>query len=406
MIEEGEYIFVVLYAILVVVVCVAMIKVQSTETVTITTPEFKSFQQNFLLGYMIVVTGEVLSVASFYQVLSTLDLNLTEITDLFVAGVASSTVFGLIAEAIDIGSRRDKCIISAVLYAVATFSLFSGGHFEVLMLGRVVYGAASVLLHSAFDAYMVHEHTSRGFPDDWLLNTFGKVVHSMTGVAILSGFVGQTISSLFGVYGIVGLCVVMFASITVFISTFWNKDMINSRFMLSGFLQSVGQTVRTIKSSKQMLFVVLISVCSEASIIIFSFYWAPWLEISYSNITSTLPYILIYSTLMMSSMLGNYLYTLLSSTNYGSENIFQIILTTSTAASAIGAIMQSPQLVLFASVLIQLCTGAYWPSIGLLRGRYFLPELRGIIVALSRSATLECISFSYLFFKFIFNILI
>ncbi len=105
-------------------------------------------------------------------------------------------------------------------------------------------------------------------------------------------------------------------------------------------------------------------------------------------------------------MLGNYLYTLLSSTNYGSENIFQIILTTSTAASAIGAIMQSPQLVLFASVLIQLCTGAYWPSIGLLRGRYFLPELRGIIVALSRSATLECISFSYLFLKFIFNILI
>lgn len=383
MIEEGEYVFFLLYFVLVIAVCVSMIKVQSVEQVIITTSEFKSFQQNFLVGYMIVVTGEVLSVASFYQVLSSLDLTIGQITELYVAGVISSTLFGVLTEAIDIGSKRDKCILSAVLYTIATFSLFSGGHFEVLMLGRVVYGAASVLLHTTFDAYMVHEHTSRGFPDDWLLNTFGKVVHSMTAVAILSGFVGQAIASLFGPYGIVGLCVIMFASITVFISTAWNKDVITSRFMLSGFLYSVGQSLRSLRSNKQMLLVVFISTCSEASIIIFSYYWAPWIELSYVNVTSTFPFVLIYSTLMMSSMLGNYLYTMLSPV-YGNDSIFQMVLISAAAASTIGAIIASPTLILFSSVVIQLCTGAYWPSIGLLRGRYFLPEIRGVTVAMSR----------------------
>jgi hypothetical protein len=96
-----------------------------------------------------------------------------------------------------------------------------------------------------------------------------------------------------------------------------------------------------------MLLVIALSACAEASIIIFSFYWAPWIASAFSPAeggdvaeeTSTLggvldtsasadasgevaatrflaagtveavaiPYILIYSTLMMSAMLGEYL---------------------------------------------------------------------------------------------------
>lgn len=187
MVDDSQYMFFIAYVAMCAIVAVALIKVQSTETLTITTQEFKSFQTNFLVGYMVVILGEVLCVASFFYVLSSLDLTIYQITKLFMVSVGASTGFGVLAEVIDIGSRRDKCILSAILYSIATFSLFSGGHLEILLLGRVIYGAGNVLLHSAFDAYLVHEHTTQGFPDDWLLNTFSKLAHAMTIVAIVAG---------------------------------------------------------------------------------------------------------------------------------------------------------------------------------------------------------------------------
>jgi MFS transporter, MFS domain-containing protein family, molybdate-anion transporter len=155
--------------------------------VTITTKDFKSFQLNFLFGYMAAIFGEVLCVATFYQVLVASQLTMHQITKLFIVSVSSSTLLGVIAEMIDLGSRRDKCVLSMILYFVASVSLYVS-NYEILLLGRIVYGGGSVLLHSAFDAYMVHEHTTQGFPDDWLLQTFGKLAHAMTVVAMSAGF--------------------------------------------------------------------------------------------------------------------------------------------------------------------------------------------------------------------------
>lgn len=187
MISEAEYIFFVAFAGICVVVGLTLLKVQSTEPITITTNEFKAFQSNFLIGYMTVMMGEVLCVASFFHILSSLKLSVDDITQLYIVSVVATTVFGVITEIFDIGSRRDKCVATALLYAVATFTLFSGGNMEILIIGRCLYGAGSVLLHSAFDSYLVHDHTSQGFPDDWLLHTFSKLAHGMTIVAIASG---------------------------------------------------------------------------------------------------------------------------------------------------------------------------------------------------------------------------
>jgi len=434
MIADSEYIFFIAYGVLCVVVCLALIKVQSTETLTITTTEFKIFQTNFLLGYMTVILGEVLCVASFFYVLTSLDLTLGQITKLFIVSATSSTLFGVLSEIVDIGSRRDKCILSAILYAIATFSLFSGGHFEILMLGRVVYGGGNVLLHSAFDAYMVHEHTTQGFPDDWLLHTFGRLAHSMTIVAIIAGILGQASSALFGPFGCVGLSCLLFIGIALFIGVKWNKDVSSSRFMLSGFTYSLGQMARAMRSNTQVVLVVGLSTCAEAAILVFSFYWAPWIAGTFTSsalasaapvsvlvdtsagtstepvsgsgvaagadgstaeelagaetthlmaAASTVPFILIYSTLMMSAMLGNYLYTL-ANPRYGNDIIFQALLATAAGAFFISAIVQTPELVFLASICVQVCSGGYWPSIGYLRGRYFLPEIRGVTVALIR----------------------
>jgi len=164
--DGGSYY--VAYALLCAALGVVHIKVKSTEGVTITTKEFKIFQTSFLSAYSLMMLAELLCLASFYPTLVYLGLPLEKITRLYVVTVVSTSVCSLLMEVVDVGARKDKCVLSAVLYGISMMSLFlSSGHFELLLLGRVIYGAASALHHSAFEAYAVHEHSTLGFPDDW-----------------------------------------------------------------------------------------------------------------------------------------------------------------------------------------------------------------------------------------------
>jgi len=443
MISEAEYIFFVAFGGLCVLVGLTMLKVQSTEPITITTAEFKTFQTNFLIGYMTVMMGEVLCVASFFHIMTSLKMSFDDITTLYIVSVGATTIFGVIVEIFDIGSRRDKCVATALLYAIATFTLFSGGNMEILLLGRCLYGAGSVLLHSAFDSYLVHDHASQGFPDDWLLHTFSKLAHGMTIVAIASGIVGQSVASLFGPSGVAVLSIIFFLCIAGFILNTWNRDVGGStKFMFSSFSQSVGQAIRSLRTNSQMSLVVSLSVMSEASILIFTFYWAPLLSTVFADsiqlstaatvassgppivnlisgatpaavstgvvssatryllatvqgssvVASTpIPFVLIYATFTMSTMLGNYIYTLTIS-KYGNDLIFQVVLIANAAAFFLASISSSPQVVFMASIVIQTCSGGYWPSIGWLRGRYFLPEVRSVTITLTRCAAFNDLS--------------
>jgi hypothetical protein len=187
MIDQSEYIYYFVYAVASVIAIVICIKVQSMESIVITTSDFKLFQSNFLSAYMLMIFGEVFSVASFYHMMNVSGLTLSQTADLYIVTILSSSVFGLILEIVDFGSKREKCIASAILYALSTASLYFGDYFEILLIGRIINGVASSLLHTSFDAYLVQEHNSQGFPDDWLFQTFGKLPHYMTAVAILCG---------------------------------------------------------------------------------------------------------------------------------------------------------------------------------------------------------------------------
>ena len=102
---------------------------------------------------------------------------------MYLTTVVSTTVTGIVMEVVDLGTRKDKCALSAGLYSLSMFSIFFGGHkhMEMLMIGRIVYGAASALHHSSFENYAINGHTSLGFPEDWLDRQFpSSPMHSYT----------------------------------------------------------------------------------------------------------------------------------------------------------------------------------------------------------------------------------
>ncbi len=371
-----------LYAVLCAVTGVAYIKFASTEGTVITTREFKKFQASFLAGYSLIILCELVASASFFHTFLSLKLDVQQITKLYLATILATTVTGVITEVIDIGTRKYKCTLSAVLYGISMFSILFGGHYERLLIGRIVYGVASSLHHSSFDAYAIHEHASHGFPDDWLNQTFGYLTHMMALMAALSGVVGQS-AHYMGPLGCVGLCLAFFGVVAVYITVAWENDINTTKFNY-GFISSLNQTLIALKANRHFSLLILISSLCETSISVFTYYWAPWMTSLYADEKVNLPFEIIFSSFIVASMLGNYTFQM-GNQQFGSiESALQALLASSSASFFLGAAFQTPLLAFLASVVVQFCMGGYWPSIGYLRGKIIMSEFRATALVIPR----------------------
>lgn len=381
-----------LYAIVCIALGVIYVRAKSLEELIVTSKEFKAFQSSFVFGNGVMALGELLAIASFYPTFTVLGCDIGETTNLYLITVVSTTVCGVGLEVADFGTRKVKCTLSAVLYFVALFSLCCDDHYDMLMMGRVIYGAGCALHHgldqSSFENYAIYQHTTQGFPDDWLSNTFATMAHSIALVAAVSGMVGQTAASS-GTLGVVGLCCVVFAFATAYIAVLWPKDVSSSRFMLSGFMSNLKQTLETAKTNTTMQYILMISAFYESTVIIFTFYWAPWLAgmvPTGDDGVGQLPYEIIYSAFVVCTMIGNYLFTLYAG-DIGAEQVFRMCLLGTAVLFSFGSVVFSPALAFWVSVGIQVCGGVYWPSIGTLKGKYIAPEFRSAATSVSRIVT-------------------
>jgi len=348
MIDPSQSIYYLTYSLLCVIIGIVYLKIKSTEGVTITTNEFKLFQSGFLTGYSLMILGELMSTACFFHTFIYLNLSVEQITKLYVITIASTTIFGVVMEVIDIGSRKNKCVLSAILYAISMSSVFFGGHFDMLLMGRIVFGVASSIHHSAFDAYVITEHTSQGFPDDWLSQTFTSLTHAIALVAALSGVLGQTAGVSYPL-GTAALSCAVFSLSGVYISFVWSKDSYNgSRFMLSQFLQSVSQTVQAARANRQAALLIGITSLCESAITIFTYYWAPWMVSLTSELGHALPFEIIFASFVVASLLGTYMTQLFvsspgtQSSGVPADTAFQGLLVTAAAAFFLGSVFQTP----------------------------------------------------------------
>jgi hypothetical protein len=78
--------------------------------------------------------------------------------------------------------------------------------------------------------------------------------------------------------GCPALCSALFAAATVYMSVAWEKDLNSPRFMFSSFLSNMNNTLTTVRTNKQVLVFTPITALCESSILVFSFYQAPWMH--------------------------------------------------------------------------------------------------------------------------------
>ena len=83
-------------------------------------------------------------------------------------------LFGTVAGSLaDTLGRKRGALAYVVVYA-ASCATKHWRSYNVLMIGRVLGGVATSLLFSVFDAWLVSEHTARGFEPAWLSSTFAN----------------------------------------------------------------------------------------------------------------------------------------------------------------------------------------------------------------------------------------
>jgi len=334
--------------------------------------------------------NELLMIGSFYPIYVSLNIPFEKITKLYIVTYMASVIGSVAIEIVDIGSKKMKCLISIGGYGLSLLTIFLGGHYEMLLIGRIIYGLAAALLHSSFESYCTHEHTTRGFPDDWLTQTFALLAHCVAGAAVVAGFVGQTAASI-GPTGPASLAIVIFIGAGAYIASSWSKDASNPNCVVSSLLFNVNTTITALKTNKPLLLLLAISCLFESSIVIFIYYWAPMLSNLASVASGTIPYELVYSSFVMMQMLGNYMYQLYAP-SFGEEVSLGYTLIAATVGFTMGGMLQTYTMAFFIGLVINFSVGVYWPAIGFLRGKIIVQEHRTTFLMLIKVVSLVAMS--------------
>jgi hypothetical protein len=204
----------------------------------------------------------------------------------------------------------------------------------------------------------------------------------------VAGVLGQIASST-GHMGCPTLCCALFAAATVYMTVAWEKDLNSPRFMLSGFLSNMNNTLTTVRTNKQVLVFTAVTALCESSILSFSFYWAPWMDTiaREASFQQHLPYEVLFSSIILAYMLGNCLFQMFargSGAVSTPEAALQGLLVVFNGAYLLGAVFQRAGFALLCAVVVQLSVGGYWPCVGYYRGRLLMHEQRNTVIVLSR----------------------
>jgi len=329
--------------------------------------EFLAFRLSYLTAFLCGTSADWVKGPYIYRLYETRGFTPDEITILFVAGYASSAVFGVVAGiAADAFGRRKMCLFFCAIYILHGVMHISHS-FSVLLAARAISGVATALLFSAFEAWMVTEHHAK-FAECDLSRTFSIQTQFNSIAAMFAGFIAQAVVHVGGYASPFALAVPLLCScawqvrgwpenygppsgeIGVVIHTTFNS--LNSRVIRVGIMQSL----------------------FEGSMHIFVFLWTPCLQRGGFSI----PHGIIFAVYMICMMAGGQI----CRTKYRPPlgGVFLI----AAICLSIPFITDSfvPSLLAFCG--FEWCCGCYFPQIAMLRSEHFDAKARNALITLFR----------------------
>ncbi|OAX34510.1 DUF791-domain-containing protein [Rhizopogon vinicolor AM-OR11-026] len=311
---------------------------------------------------------------------------------LFVTGFMSAGFTApLVGVWADQHGRKKLCLVFCLTYAFACCCI-TLPYLPVLLLGRVCGGISTSILYSAFESWLVSSAGTLAVPSADLSMIFGRAtlvngfvatgagVASNQLVALTNSFVSPFIAS--GVLLLLAYLVIRAS---------WGENFGGSGATTDTDLfqlRRLGQAWRIVRDDPMLLAIGLTQTCFEGSMYLFVFLWVPSLqEASPTFPTIALPLGYIFSSFMISMVLGSLLYSAVTTHSGGltiHAKLSSLVCAVAALALATSVRSESERVRFWAFCAFEACVGMYYPVQGMLRGTLISNEHRATLSSLFR----------------------
>ena len=344
----------------------------------VTSPEFKRFQNVYLLVYLVMMAADWLQGPYVYALYSHYGFSIGEIALLFIVGFGSSLIFGTVAGSMaDKYGRKKLCIAFGVMYSLSCITKHFP-HFQALLLGRLLGGISTSILFSAFESWMVHEHHAKSYPEEWLGLTFSLATSGNGAVAIASGVAASLVRDQFGPVAPFDLSLVLLVLGTVIIAYTWSENTGDATINLG---QTLSHAFNRLRQDTKIAYLGIIQSFFEGSMYVFVFMWTPALS---STSPSPIYHGWIFASFMISVLIGSSLFQYLLSQSMRVERVALYMFVVAAASLLLPAFTDSHSLRFLSFCVFEVCVGMFWPSLGFMRSRYVPEEVRATVMNIFR----------------------
>lgn len=350
---------------------------QATTTSQPKSPEFRGFQNNFILVFLIMMCADWMQGPYVYELYSSYGFDKTTIGYLFVAGFGSSGICGPIIGALaDTLGRKRMCIIFGICYILSCVTK----HYtdlSILYVGRVLGGISTSILFSSFESWMVTHHNSKKFPMSLLGDTFSWAWGWNGMVAVGAGIITGYAASYRGPVAAFDCSIVMLTIGTIIVATTWTENYGQVNLNVS---QTLAASMSAMKNDPKIIILGMIQSMFEGAMYLFVFMWTPAID---DIAPREINHGWMFANFMLSCMVGTEIFSRVSKT-VSVEKCLIIVLGCASVTMFLSAQFASYHLRVGMFCLFELCVGAYWPAMGMQRSKYIPDQIRSTVMNIFR----------------------
>jgi len=343
------------------------------------TPEsFRRLQCKYLVAWAICVAADWLQGPFVYALYQSYGYSRAENAKLFVAGFGASFLFGtFVAGFADSIGRKRAILLYCFLYVVSCLTKHVND-FNMLLIGRVTGGIATSLLFSAFESWLASESITRhSFPQGLISYAFSMMYFVNYLVAAGTGLVSDhmvgavSMKTIVGPVHVGGFLMVFDAAIVccivggIYVALSWEENYGDSEGVVAQ-LTSFKKGVSMICTNLKLAMCCGVVALFESSMYIFVFNWTPVLH---HDGADPPPFGMIFSTFMMSCMIGSSIFALCS--HFKTKLVLFAALCVACCAmllpAGLGMSANNDPFNFWAFLIFEICCGLYFPAIGTLK---------------------------------------
>mmetsp|Transcript_45752 Transcript_45752/g.99372 ORF Transcript_45752/g.99372 Transcript_45752/m.99372 type:complete len:464 (+) Transcript_45752:49-1440(+) len=356
--------------------------------------EFLKFQWSYLAVYIVIMLADWLQgthMYTLYMSYNQSNINVSVGTLFFTGFLAAGILGTFTGPLVDKYGRKNACLVYVVLEVIINL-LEHVNMMSLLLVGRVLGGISTSLLFSAFEAWMVTEHRKRGFPEEWIGQTFGHGAVWNGVMAIAAGFLAQVSADWFGDIGPFQLAIALTILAGALILS-WRENYGGGHDESSSGDSGFSGAWSAVMGNKKLLLVGSVYALFEGAMYTFVFNWVPTLARALGDWGKMAAVQgLLFSCLMAAISIGGEVYNF-SFRIAPVEVIGVVVFGVAAACMAVptycdlygcGDNDATFRLVFVAFLGFEMCVGAFQPCIATHRSKYVPDQLQSTINNLFR----------------------